>query len=107
MDGNQHANVDQAIRRARLLLEAFDIAWYEEPLPADDLVGHVRLSASTTIPIAVGEFLYSLQHFRGSTCSMAVRAFCSLALLESRHHPGGFRRPTLLKRSMCVWRRIS
>ena len=33
-------------------------------MPAEDLGGHVRLSAATTLPIAVGESIYSLQHFR-------------------------------------------
>ncbi|MCB1488952.1 MAG: mandelate racemase/muconate lactonizing enzyme family protein, partial [Bauldia sp.] len=55
--------VDEAIRRARLY-EAVDLAWYEEPLPAEDLGGHIRLSASTSLPIAVGESIYSIQHFR-------------------------------------------
>ena len=63
VDGNQGAAVDEAIRRARLY-EPFDLGWYEEPLPAEDLGGHVRLSASTTLPVAVGESIYSLQHFR-------------------------------------------
>jgi L-alanine-DL-glutamate epimerase-like enolase superfamily enzyme len=63
VDGNQGAALDEAIRRARLY-EPFDLAWYEEPLPAEDLNGHVQLSASTTLPIAVGESLYSLSHFR-------------------------------------------
>ena len=36
--------VDEAIRRARLY-EPFDLAWIEEPLPAEDLDGHVRLAA--------------------------------------------------------------
>ena len=63
VDGNQGAQVDEAIRRARLY-EPLDLAWYEEPLPAEDLGGHIRLSAVTTLPIAVGESIYSLQHFR-------------------------------------------
>ena len=63
VDGNQGAAVDEAIRRARLY-EPLDLAWYEEPLPAEDLGGHIRLSAATTLPIAVGELIYSLQHFR-------------------------------------------
>ncbi len=62
-DANQAFAVDEAIRRARHY-EAADIGWLEEPLPADDLSGHIRLAASTTIPIAVGESLYSLLHFR-------------------------------------------
>ena len=62
-DANQAFTVDQAIRRARHY-EAADIGWFEEPLTADDLNGHVRLSQSTSIPIAVGESLYSHLHFR-------------------------------------------
>lgn len=63
VDGNQGASVDEAIRRARLY-EPFDLAWYEEPLPAEDLGGHIRLSAATTLPVAVGESIYSIAHFR-------------------------------------------
>ncbi len=62
-DANQAFTVDQAIRRARHY-EPVDIGWFEEPLTADDLNGHVRLSQSTSIPIAVGESLYSHLHFR-------------------------------------------
>jgi len=62
-DANQAFTVDEALRRARLY-EPFDIAWIEEPLPADDIDGHVRLSNSTTIPVAVGESIYSILHFR-------------------------------------------
>ncbi len=62
-DCNQRFTVDEAIRRARCLTPV-DIAWIEEPLTADDLMGHVRLSQSTTIPVAVGESLYSPLHFR-------------------------------------------
>lgn len=62
-DANQAFAVDEAIRRARAL-EEFDVAWFEEPLPADDLGGHVRLARSTSVPVAVGESLYSALHFR-------------------------------------------
>ena len=63
VDANQAFTVDEAIRRARLY-EPLDLAWLEEPLPAEDLGGHVRLAAGTTLPIAVGESIYSLSHFR-------------------------------------------
>ncbi|HLH49252.1 MAG TPA: mandelate racemase/muconate lactonizing enzyme family protein [Roseiarcus sp.] len=63
VDANQAFTVEAAIRRARLY-EPFDLAWYEEPLPADDIDGHQRLSAATTLPVAIGESLYSLSHFR-------------------------------------------
>ena len=62
-DANQLFTADEAIRRARHY-EALDIAWFEEPLPADDLGGHARLARSTSLPIAVGESLYSALHFR-------------------------------------------
>ena len=62
-DANQRFTVDEAIWRARCLTP-LDIAWLEEPLTADDLNGHIRLSQSTTIPIGVGESLYSPLHFR-------------------------------------------
>ncbi|MCC6468025.1 MAG: mandelate racemase/muconate lactonizing enzyme family protein [Alphaproteobacteria bacterium] len=62
-DANQGFTVSEAIRRARHY-EALDLAWFEEPLPAEDLEGHVRLSQSTSLPIAVGESIYHPSHFR-------------------------------------------
>jgi L-alanine-DL-glutamate epimerase-like enolase superfamily enzyme len=62
-DANQAFNVDEAIRRARAY-EPLDIGWFEEPLTADDIEGHRRLVDHTSIPIAVGESLYSHLHFR-------------------------------------------
>ena len=63
IDANQCFTVGEAIRRARHY-ETLDIAWFEEPLPAEDLSGHERLAHSTSLPIAIGESVYSLQHFR-------------------------------------------
>jgi len=62
-DANQGFRLDEAIRRADRLRD-IDLAWIEEPLAADDIDGHTRLSASTATPIAVGESLYSIRHFR-------------------------------------------
>jgi L-alanine-DL-glutamate epimerase-like enolase superfamily enzyme len=62
-DANQRFNVDEAIRRARAY-EPLDIGWFEEPLTAEDISGHTRLVEHTSIPIAVGESLYSAIHFR-------------------------------------------
>ena len=63
VDANQCFTVAEAIRRARAF-EPFGLAWLEEPLPAEDLGGHVELAAHTTIPIAVGESIYHPAHFR-------------------------------------------
>ncbi|CAM5453467.1 mandelate racemase [Streptomyces spiroverticillatus] len=62
VDANQSLTGAEAIRRARLF-EPYDLAWFEEPLPAEDVDGHLRLARSTTIPVAVGESMYSAGHF--------------------------------------------
>ena len=63
VDANQAFTVSEAIRRARLF-EPMDLAWFEEPMPAEDLRGHMRLSSSTSLPVAVGESIYHASHFR-------------------------------------------
>jgi L-alanine-DL-glutamate epimerase-like enolase superfamily enzyme len=63
MDANQGLSLDEAIRCARHY-GALDVAWFEEPIHADDFAGHRRLTASTTVPIAVGESMYSLSQFK-------------------------------------------
>ncbi|WP_062209185.1 mandelate racemase/muconate lactonizing enzyme family protein [Demequina oxidasica] len=63
VDANQSMTGADAIRRAHAF-EDIDLAWLEEPLPADDVSGHVRLARSTSIPIAVGESMYAVQQFR-------------------------------------------
>jgi L-alanine-DL-glutamate epimerase-like enolase superfamily enzyme len=76
-DANQRFNVDEAIRRSRAY-EELDIGWFEEPLPADDVDGHARLGAQTTIPIAVGESLYSIAQFR----DYLARHACSIVQVD-------------------------
>ncbi len=62
VDANQCFTAAEAIRRAPHYA-ALALSWFEEPLPADDLSGHVRLAASTPLPIAVGESLYAIGQF--------------------------------------------
>lgn len=62
-DANQSFNLSEAKRRARVLEEA-GVAWFEEPMPADDVAAHAQLAASTFVPVAVGESLYSLSQFK-------------------------------------------
>lgn len=59
-------------------MEPLDLAWFEEPLPAEDLGGHVRLARSTSLPIAVGESMYTLQHFR----EYLQREACSIVQVD-------------------------
>ncbi|MEP2531456.1 mandelate racemase/muconate lactonizing enzyme family protein [Shimia sp.] len=62
-DGNQSFVLSEAIRRAQVL-EEHRIGWFEEPLPSDDIQGHVELARRTSVPIAVGESMYSISQFK-------------------------------------------
>ena len=43
--------------------EALDVFWFEEPLWYDDVAGHAALARATTIPVALGEQLYTADAF--------------------------------------------
>lgn len=63
VDANQSLTLADA-RALAQALEPSSIAWLEEPMPADDVSAHARLVESTSIPIAVGESLYSVGQFK-------------------------------------------
>lgn len=78
-DANQGFTVAEAIRRAGAFEAAsLDLGWYEEPLPAEDVEGHVRLAAATRIPVAVGESLYHPAQFR----DYLARGACSIVQVD-------------------------
>jgi L-alanine-DL-glutamate epimerase-like enolase superfamily enzyme len=62
VDANQCFTLSEALRRAPRYAD-LGIGWLEEPLPADDLAGHVKLAQQAALPIAVGESLYSPGQF--------------------------------------------
>ena len=62
-DANLRWTAAEAIARARLF-EEFDLFWLEEPVEADDVLGHEKLRRSTPIPIALGESLYNRHVFK-------------------------------------------
>lgn len=63
VDANQSMTSAEAKRRAAMF-EPLDLFWLEEPLPAEDITGHALLARATSIPVAVGESIYSPSHFR-------------------------------------------
>jgi L-alanine-DL-glutamate epimerase-like enolase superfamily enzyme len=69
-DANQAFSLPEAVRRAGVLEEA-GVAWFEEPMPADDVGAHRRLAAATRVPVAVGESMYSLSQFKDYLASDA------------------------------------
>ncbi|WP_255305088.1 mandelate racemase/muconate lactonizing enzyme family protein [Microbacterium sp. 3J1] len=62
IDANQRWDLDRATASIDALA-AFDPAWIEEPLRADDLAGHAELATRVAVPIAVGENLHTAHRF--------------------------------------------
>ncbi len=62
VDANERFTHAEAIKRARMW-EPYNLFWFEEPLPAEDVSGHSKVKAHTCIPIALGESLYNRQQF--------------------------------------------
>ena len=54
VDYNQSLSVPEAIRRIRRL-EKYDLEWVEEPVAAEDHIGHARVRNSVNTPIQTGE----------------------------------------------------
>ncbi|MBI2994480.1 MAG: mandelate racemase/muconate lactonizing enzyme family protein [Gammaproteobacteria bacterium] len=63
VDANQKWDLMQACEAARLI-EEFDLSWLEEPLHPDDIRSHRILNEHTSIPIALGEHVYTTHAFR-------------------------------------------
>lgn len=71
VDANQRWDVITA-RRALPALAELDVRWLEEPLHPDDIEGHAALVRASTVPIALGENVYSLEHFNAFLKADAV-----------------------------------
>lgn len=52
--------------------QGLDIYWFEEPMWYDDVASHAALARNTTIPVALGEQLYSVDAFRNFIAAGAV-----------------------------------
>lgn len=62
VDANQGWSYPEALRAFRRF-EQFDLLWIEEPLPSEDVLGHVRLRERTSTPIGLGENVYNVWQF--------------------------------------------
>jgi L-alanine-DL-glutamate epimerase-like enolase superfamily enzyme len=72
VDANMAWNLDEAAQRLKSL-EAYGIAWFEEPLAADDVEGHAALQLMSSIPVAAGESLFTPAEFLAYFRSGAIR----------------------------------
>jgi D-galactarolactone cycloisomerase len=71
VDANHAYDALAAIRVGRAI-EALDIAWFEEPVPPEDLAGYREVKAALTIPIAGGEAEFTRWGFRGVLAERAI-----------------------------------
>ncbi len=63
VDANHAYDAVAAIRLGRMI-EPYDIGWFEEPVPPEDLVGHLAVKAAISIPLAGGECEFTRFGFR-------------------------------------------
>ena len=63
VDANLCWTAAESIARCKLF-EDLDLFWLEEPIEADDVLGHEKLSEHTSIPIAIGENLFNRHVFK-------------------------------------------
>jgi L-alanine-DL-glutamate epimerase-like enolase superfamily enzyme len=71
VDGNGRWDLPTCLRFASMA-EDLHLVWFEEPLWYDDVASHRRLAEVTTIPIALGEQLYTKEAFAGFVDAGAV-----------------------------------
>lgn len=63
VDANHAYNASEAIRLAREI-EEFNIYWFEEPVPPEDIAGYLEVKQNSNILIAGGECEYTRYGFR-------------------------------------------
>ncbi len=63
VDANGRFDLDTALAYARAM-EKYNLCWFEEPVEPLDYQAHAVLCEQTSLPIATGENLFSVQDFR-------------------------------------------
>ncbi len=63
VDANQGLTIERAMRLVRRL-EEYDLDWFEEPFPRNDVDSYARLASATEIPLAAGEREFGVDPFR-------------------------------------------
>ncbi len=71
IDGNGKWDLPTC-RRFCARAEELDLFWFEEPMWYDDVASHAALARATSIPVALGEQLYSLDAFNAFVAAGAV-----------------------------------
>ncbi len=80
IDANHAYNAMEAIRVGKSL-EEFDIRWYEEPVPPEDLDGYKEVKAKVGIPISGGEAeftRYGMKKLLDERCVDILQPDCTI-----------------------------
>jgi D-galactarolactone cycloisomerase len=71
VDANHAYDAVAAIRLGRMI-EPYDIGWFEEPVPPEDVAGYRAVKAALSIPVAGGECEFTRFGFRDLLLSQAI-----------------------------------
>jgi D-galactarolactone cycloisomerase len=71
VDANHAYDAVAAIRLGRMI-ERHEIAWFEEPVPPEDIAGYRAVKAAISIPVAGGECEFTRFGFRDLLASRAI-----------------------------------
>ncbi len=71
VDGNNVYTSYEAIKMARKM-EAYDVFWFEEPVPAEDIEGSARVAHAIDMPLAAGENEFTRYGFRDLIINQAL-----------------------------------
>jgi L-alanine-DL-glutamate epimerase-like enolase superfamily enzyme len=71
VDGNNVYTSYEAIKMARKM-EAYDVFWFEEPVPAEDIDGSARVAHAIDMPLAAGENEFTRYGFRDLIINQAL-----------------------------------
>jgi galactonate dehydratase len=63
IEGHGRFNIPTAVRMGREL-ENFNVMWFEEPIPPDNLKGIAEVKSRIRVPVAAGERLYTRWDYR-------------------------------------------
>jgi len=71
VDGNNAYTSYQAIKMARKM-EEYNIFWFEEPVPAEDIEGSAQVAAAIDTPLAAGENEFTRYGFKDLIINKAI-----------------------------------
>lgn len=72
VDANGGYSIKQAIRLGQVMVDDYDVRWFEEPVSSDDLAGLARVRNEFGGDVAAGEYGYTLDYFAKMLAEDAV-----------------------------------